>query len=235
MPVGITSTMVDLEMIRDLVRKAQVVAADDLARFHRWWYGLPFTVAMTTYQGVRTMKNPLDLWVVAEIIFAMKPTVIIETGTAWGGSALYYADCMARSGAPGQVISIDVDADTPVRHDDRIRYVRGLSSTDPQLVAGLRDMLEAVPDERVMVILDSDHSADHVRAELDAYAPLVTKDQFLIVEDTNVNHEVEWQGGPGPREALDAWLPMHPEFQRDPLAERYLLTMYPGGWLRKVA
>ena len=76
-----------------------------------------------------------------------------------------------------------------------------------------------------MVILDSDHSQAHVSAELSAYAPLVTPGCYLIVEDTCVNgHPLYPDHGPGPMEALDAFLPQHPEFEPDPAREKFMLT-----------
>ena len=85
-----------------------------------------------------------------------------------------------------------------------------------------------------MVVLDSDHSAAHVKAELDLYSPLVTSGCYLIVEDTNVNgHPVYPLHGPGPMEALDQFLPAHPEFEVDASREKYMLTFNPRGYLRR--
>jgi cephalosporin hydroxylase len=111
------------------------------------------------------------------------------------------------------------------------------SSVDPEIVAYAAERA-ARCDGPVLVLLDSDHHAAHVRAELDAYAPLVTVGSFLVVEDTNVNgRPVLPDFGPGPAEAVEAWLASPTEgpiFQRDALPERYLITMHPGGWLRRV-
>mgnify|MGYP000511692117 CR=1 FL=1 len=95
---------------------------------------------------------------------------------------------------------------------------------------------KAAQHERVMVVLDSDHSAAHVTRELEAYAGMVTPGCFLVVEDTHYNDRPvpqSWMGGPGPGPALDAWLPQHPEFKRDLPCERFMMTFYPGGWLRR--
>ncbi len=90
--------------------------------------------------------------------------------------------------------------------------------------------------DRVLVILDSDHSQAHVAAELEAYSGLVRKDGFLVVEDTNVNgHPTAPEFGPGPMEALDAFLAEHPEFMIDRGFERFLMTCNPRGFLVRVA
>ena len=85
-----------------------------------------------------------------------------------------------------------------------------------------------------MVVLDSDHSKDHVMAELDAYAPLVSQGCYLICEDTAINgHPIFEAYGPGPAEALMEWLPAHrDEWEVDPRREKFLMTFNPGGFLR---
>lgn len=204
-----------------------------LDAFHRIWYDAYFTHGMTYFEGVPLIKNPMDLWVYQELIFDLKPTLIIETGTAFGGSALFFARQLEKLGA-GSVVSVDISPAEQLPRHSRITFLPG-SSIDPAIVALVANRARA--HERVMVILDSDHGAEHVRAELEAYAPLVTVGQFLVVEDTNINGhpvDIDWKGGPGPHAAVDAFLPEHPEFERDVLAERYLLTMHPGGWLRRM-
>ena len=87
-----------------------------------------------------------------------------------------------------------------------------------------------------MVVLDSDHSKAHVRRELDRYREFVTVGSYLVVEDTNVNgHPVMPEHGPGPFEAVQEFLPEHPEFQIDHAREKFLLTYFPGGYLKRIA
>lgn len=213
----------------------QAEHAETIAAFHRAWYASRQTHGMTYFEGVPILKNPMDLWVYQDIIWHLRPTLIIETGTAFGGSALYFARQCDRVGC-GTVLSVDLQpADELPRHP-RVHFVRGLSSTDGQIVEAIAKVAETHP--RVMVVLDSDHSAAHVTAELDAYARFVTPGQFLVVEDTNINGrpvEIDWKGGDGPGPAVDRWLPEHPEFVQDKHAERYLLTCHPGGWLRRMS
>lgn len=203
--------------------------------FHRLYYGATGTWGMTHYRGIPVLKSPMDLWAVQDVLWALRPELVIETGTAHGGSALFYADCLARNGY-GHVVTIDLDAPPqPVTHP-RMTILTG-GSLDADVVADVQD-LAANCTGPVVVILDSDHSRDHVLAELDVYAPLVTVRSVLIVEDTNICGnpvDVQWKGGPGPGDAVAMFLAHHHEFVREPVLERSLLTFHPGGWLMRVA
>lgn len=200
--------------------------------FHRVFYASPHTHGMTYFEGVPILKNPLDLWVLQEIMWDLKPTFVLETGTAFGGSALYMAKTMDRIGGKGQVLSVDLSpADRLPRHP-RVAYLAGYSSVDPGIVGAVK--AAASIHERIMVVLDSDHSMEHVTRELETYASIVTPGQFLVVEDTNINGRpvpINWKGGPGPGPAVDEWLPKHDEFERAPMAERYMVTFHT--WLRR--
>jgi cephalosporin hydroxylase len=230
--IDLTADVYRTDQCRTDVVANQAAHADTIAAFHKLWYQAKHTWAYTFFEHVPLLKNPLDLWVYQEVIFDLKPTLIIETGTAYGGSALYFARQLDRLGQ-GSVISIDLDPAETLPQHKRITYVKG-SSVDQDIVEAVARCAQTHP--RVMVVLDSDHSAAHVFQELDAYAQLVTTGQFLVVEDTNITGHpvpVSWKGGPGPHEAVEEFLAIHPEFARDVLAERYLLTMHPGGWLRR--
>jgi cephalosporin hydroxylase len=112
----------------------------------------------------------------------------------------------------------------------RITYITG-SSIDPAVIAQVR---EAVGSRRAMVVLDSDHLADHVYKELIAYSPLVQVGDYLVVEDTNVNgHPTYPEFGPGPMEAVDKFLSENDEFAVDRRCERFLMTLYPSGYLKR--
>ena len=211
------------------IRREQRDHAATIGAFHRVFYNSRQTHGMTYYHGVPALKNPLDLWVYQEIIWDLKPTLIVETGTAYGGSALFFADALDAVGA-GTVLSIDLEPSGQLPPHPRITYVRG-SSTDPAIVTAVRRAAATHP--RVMVTLDSDHGWPHVTEELQAYADLVTPGHFLVVEDVNIDREaaIGWKGGGGPGVAVDYWLPDHPEFQPAAMAERYLLTMH--AWLMR--
>lgn len=184
----------------------------------------------TYWLGAQVAKNPLDLWVMQEIVTETRPDVIVETGTYRGGSALYFASLCELLGS-GRVISIDVEAERPdyPRHD-RITYLGGRSSTDPEVVDEVR---RSVAGERVMVVLDSDHSAGHVASELEAYAPLVAVGCYLIVEDTNVD-DVRKDLPPGPRKVIQEFVARNPGFEVDLEREKWVITFNPGGYLRRV-
>lgn len=192
----------------------------------------------TSWMGVPVRKLPMDLWLYQEIVADLRPDVIVECGTAFGGSALYLAHLCDLVGN-GVVVTIDIDewdvevpgyAGRPVH--DRITYVTG-SSVDPDVVAGVEERL--AEGATVMVILDSDHRRDHVLAELQAYAPMVSPGSFLVVEDTMLNgHPVHRDFGPGPMEAVDAFLAEDRRFAVEPLHEKFLVSFNPRGYLRRL-
>jgi cephalosporin hydroxylase len=197
--------------------------------FHRLYYDT--AVWKDTYWlGVPTQKCPLDLWMYQEILYEQRPDLIIETGTAHGGSALYMA-CVCDQLGRGEIVSVDVNPIEARPARDRITYLTG-SSTEPEVVAAVELLAEG--RERVMVILDSDHARDHVLEELRIYGRLVTPGSYLVVEDTNVNgHPVFPEHGPGPMEALEKFLAETDEFETDVTREKFFLTFNPRGFLRK--
>jgi cephalosporin hydroxylase len=199
--------------------------------FHRLYYDT--AVWKDTYWlGVRTQKCPLDLWVYQEILHETRPDLILETGTAHGGSALYLASVCDLLGR-GEIVTVDIHPVEGRPEHDRITYLTGSSTTD-QVV---REIERFVADrERVLVILDSDHSRDHVLDELRIYSRFVSPGSYLVVEDTNVNgHPVMPEHGPGPMEALEQFLDETDEFEIDPAREKFFLTFNPRGFLRKRA
>lgn len=199
--------------------------------FNRVYYAnADRTMFDTAWLGTTTVKYPLDLWIYQELIAEQRPQLIVETGTFRGGSALFLGSICELLGE-GRVVSVDIQDLAPPAHP-RVTYVHG-SSVDPATVAEVRRHAEGL--ERVLVILDSDHSRDHVLAELHAYCDLVPVGGSLVVEDTNVNgHPVLPEHGPGPYEAVDAFLAARPEFVRDERQERLMCTANPGGFLRRV-
>jgi cephalosporin hydroxylase len=202
-------------------------------QFARLYYArVETTVFGTRFLGIQTLKYPTDLWAYQEIISETLPDVIIETGTWHGGSALFFATVCDALGY-GRVITVDTDPGEPLPDHSRITYIRG-SSVEPALLSTIREQTAGA--QRVMVILDADHSYAHVLKELDAYADLVTVGSYLIVEDTNVNgHPVLSEHGPGPGEAVCEFLLRDPRYAVDGLRERLLITANPGGFLRRVS
>lgn len=195
--------------------------------------------AHVTWRGTEAWKYPTDLIAYAEIFFELRPILVIETGSYHGGSALFFADLidLFTPDGRGKVLSIDVDDRERPRHP-RVDWLAG-SSTDPDVIETVRHeagLAAHVDSERaVIVLLDSDHTRDHVAAEIAAYKDLVTVGSYLVVEDTNLGGNPVVPGwGPGPREAADHLLATESDrWERDRHRERFLLSANPGGWLRR--
>lgn len=200
--------------------------------FHQLYYQTPEKTWDNTYWlGVPAEKCPLDLWIYQEIIYETKPDLIVETGTRFGGSALFLASICDLVGK-GKVVTIDITDEHPQPSHKRITYLKGSSvSSDIINKVGL-----LVKDElSVMVILDSDHSAKHVLEELQLYSPFVTVGGYLILEDTNINgHPVAADFGPGPMEALDEFLSQGDDFLVDTEKEKFFMTFNPRGFLKRI-
>jgi cephalosporin hydroxylase len=220
---------------RPPVRTAPLSAAEAGATdaFHRAYYdaGLAHQGSMDlAWFGYRSMKSPMDMWAYQEIVAETKPDLVVECGTAFGGTSLYLASLLDLLGR-GEVMTIDIVARPGQPNHPRISRLIG-SSVDPAIVAEVR---RRAIGRRTMVILDSDHRAAHVTAELGAYRGLVSPGYYLVVEDTNINgHPVVPDHGPGPMEALEAFLPGAPEFEVDRDRERFMLTLNPRGYLRRL-
>jgi cephalosporin hydroxylase len=222
-------------VIREVARHARdtLVAARQrriVRPFHRLFYESGTrTWSNTRWLGVPAQKCPFDLWVYQELLHELRPAVIVECGTADGGSALFLASICDLLGK-GEIVSIDIrELERPAH--DRITYLTG-SSTAPEIVQAVRERLKG--HSPVLVLLDSNHERDHVLAELRLYGPLVTPGSYVVVEDSNVNgHPVLPEFGPGPGEAIDAFFAESNEFEIDESREKYFLTFNPRGYLRK--
>lgn len=187
-----------------------------------------------SWMGVPIQKNPFDLWMYQQLIFKLKPDLIIETGTLYGGSALYLAHLCELIGK-GSVVTIDVNPPlAQVRHGRLDSFT--VSSIDPMMITNIERLIQWRHARTVMVLLDSDHSEDHVSRELELYHPFVTPGSYLVVEDTNLNSHPVWpEYGPGPYEAVEKFQAQHPEFERDVECERFLMTFNKNGYLRRVS
>ena len=164
--------------------------------------------------------------------------MLIETGTHHGGSAMYFSEMMTLLGSPVRIVTIDINPKWQVDPQSfGIDSIVGFS-TDPRVH---RQVSEAVGRALlvrpgpVMVTLDSDHSEKNVTRELQLYSGFVTRNSYLVVEDTNVNgHPAADEHGPGPWEAVEKFLSGQTDFVRDRSCERHLLTFFPGGWLKRL-
>jgi cephalosporin hydroxylase len=218
--------------VRELVQKSRELV--DI--FHQLYYhGQPWQE--TTWRGVKLYKTPMDLWIYQEIVHELRPDLIIETGTLFGGSAYYFASLMDLMGH-GRVITIDIQPMPNRPRHPRITYLEG-SSTDPALCDRVR--AEARDAGTVMVVLDSNHGTAHVLAEMRIYADLVSRGSYLIVEDSNINghpvlpHYADHPGDPegGPMEAITAFMAERDDFAVDTARHKFMLSFNPNGYLRR--
>lgn len=189
-----------------------------------------------TYLGHKIMQCPFDLQVYQELIHRVRPEFILQTGVAWGGSILFFANLLDLIGAgPGcLVVGVDIilkDEARTLTHP-RIRLVEG-SSTAPETMKSVERLVSQ--GRHGLVSLDSDHSEQHVAEEIRLYREYVGIGSYLVVEDTNVNgHPVFPEHGPGPFEAVEAFLHEDRRFVRDDdVWKDNLFSFHQHGWLRR--
>ncbi len=213
------------------------------------------------WQGRPIIQYPQDIVAMQELIWSIRPDLIIETGIAHGGSLIFSASMLAlldmcdsiesqHDLQPGisnrKVLGIDIDIRDHNRvaiesHPmaSRIQMIEG-SSIDPDVVRKVREI--AADYSRVLVCLDSNHTHDHVLAELEIYAPLATQGSYCVVFDTIVENlpkemiaDRPWGPGNSPRSAVWEYLKSHPEFEIDSsLHQKLLITVAPDGFLKRV-
>lgn len=185
----------------------------------------------TTWLGEPIWQPVLDLWTIQETISEIRPALLIEIGTHRGGSARFYANLMDLLGE-GEVVTIDIVKQHELAHP-RVEFILG-DSIDPAIVERVKGRADEVTGP-VMVILDGDHSRDHVAAELELYAPLVTPGSVLLSQDGAIDELWMFKDTrPGPLPANRDFLARHPEFEYDgERNERFLATHHPLGWMRR--
>jgi cephalosporin hydroxylase len=198
-----------------------------------------------TWLGRPIIQLPQDTIALQEIIWNVKPDLIIETGIAHGGSIIFSASMLELLGGDGRVLGIDIDIRQHNRIEiekhpmfKRITMFEG-SSIDPEI--GKRVYEFAKPYKTIMVCLDSNHTHAHVLEELKLYAPLVTKGSYCVVFDTGIEDlpagsfpDRPWDKGNNPKTAVWEFLKTHPEFEIDKFIEnKLLITAAPDGYLRR--
>ena len=201
-------------------------------QFHKcFYYSRPKIWNNTYWLGVAVGKCPFDLWIYQETINDLRPDVIIESGTGLGGSTLFFASCCDLVDN-GKVISIDIGDQSKKPRHKRITYLHG-SSLSEEIISSIQQSLS--DKDKVLVVLDSDHSMQHVLKELNIYSRFVTLDSYIIVEDTNIGgHPVKTGHYPGPTEAVKKFIKTNPGFTIDKSKEKFLLTFNPNGYLKKL-
>lgn len=200
-----------------------------------------------TWLGRPIIQLPQDMVAVQELVWQVKPDLIIETGVAHGGSLIYSASLLELLGGSGRVIGIDVDIRAHNRAEienhplaRRIQLIQG-SSVDRDTIRQVRETARGA--ERVLVLLDSNHTHEHVLQELRGYSPLVTKGSYLVVFDTLIEDmpgdlikDRPWGKGNNPKTAVWEFLKKNRRFVVDKDIEaKLLLTVAPDGYLRCIA
>ena len=187
----------------------------------------------SNWLGKPIWQNTFDLWIAQETIYEVKPSLIIECGTNRGGSAYFYAQLFDLMDTDGKVVSVDIEKLHDLSHP-RVTYLVG-SSASEEIASQIRKMAEEA-NGPVLVILDSDHSEEHVAKELELYAPLTTVGSYCLVQDGIIDELFMFRKGrPGPLPALEKYLSHHSEFEIDhERCERFLITHHPKGWLKRI-
>ncbi len=205
-------------------------------KFQQTYYNSFVWLNSTTWLGVPSEQTPTDNWSMQEIIAEIRPDYIIEAGTANGGTTLFYATVLSFVNPDGKVITVDVEPHVEKASrlpiwKQRVELIVG-SSVDPKVTDHIA---QEVAGKKVLVTLDSLHTHDHVLREIEIYSKLVTPGSYLVVQDTNINgHPVNPGWGPGPMEAVEDFMKTHDNFVADRGREKFLLTYYPKGWLKRV-
>ncbi len=196
--------------------------------------------------GMPIIQYPQDIIALQEIIWKVKPDLIIETGIARGGSLIFSASMLELIGGAGKVVGIDIDIREQNHREiekhplmKRIVMIEG-SSIDEAVVRRVRAF--ATGKHRVLVYLDSNHSHAHVLQELAWYSPLVTKGSYLVVFDTIAEYlphglivDRPWGKGNSPATAVREFLKTHKNFAVDAdMDAKLAITVAPGGWLKRI-
>jgi cephalosporin hydroxylase len=205
-----------------------------------------------SWLGRPIIQYPQDVIAMQELIWSIQPDLIIETGIAHGGSLIFSASMLELNAACGgpkeaEVLGIDIDIRSHNRKAieahpmfKRISMIEG-SSISAEIVEQVR--LKASRKKRVLVCLDSNHTHEHVAAELQAYAPLTSVGSYCVVFDTMIEDmpaelfaDRAWGPGNNPKTAVWEYLKTHPEFEIDKHIDyKLLISVAPDGYLKRVA
>ena len=207
--------------------------------YHFEWLGRPI------------IQYPQDIVAMQELIWQVQPDLIIETGIAHGGSLIFYASMLELNAICGgcqdaEVLGIDIDIRAHNRQAieahpmfKRISMIQG-SSTASEVIEQVKE--KAARKQKILVCLDSNHTHDHVLAELEAYAPLVSVGSYCVVFDTVIEDlpddmfpDRPWGKGNNPKTAVWEYLKTHPEFEIDKsIQHKLLITVAPDGYLKRI-
>jgi cephalosporin hydroxylase len=213
------------------------------------------------WMGRPIIQLPNDILLMQELIWQIKPDLIVETGIAHGGSLIFSASMLSLldyydaieqgimldpKSPRRRVLGLDIDIREHNRAaiekhpmSNRIDMIQG-SSIDSEIIAQVHEAASSY--KHVLVCLDSNHTHEHVLAELEAYAPLVTKDSYCVVFDTVIEDmpagmfpNRPWEPGDNPKTAVWEYLKSHPEFEIDKqIDHKLLISVAPNGYLKRV-
>ncbi|MCH2211631.1 MAG: cephalosporin hydroxylase family protein [Fuerstiella sp.] len=228
-----------LEHLRELSADFITTSAAERYSYNFSWLGRP------------VIQYPQDIVAMQELIWSVQPELIIETGIAHGGSLILSASMLELNAACGgpqdsEVLGIDIDIRKHNRQAieahpmyKRIRMLEG-SSIAPQIIDEVQTAAHS--RERILVLLDSNHTHEHVLAELNAYAPLVSVGSYCVVFDTVIEDmpadafpDRPWGVGNNPKTAVQEFVELHPHFEIDQnMEDKLMITVAPSGYLRRV-
>ena len=210
--------------------------SDPRVEYHKWYYD-SLVWEKVNFLGVPCYKSVSDMWNYQEILCELKPSLIVEFGTLFGGSALFFSMIGRSINADLKVLSVDIsheNLEERARSDQAISFLN-VSSIDPVVVKTITEMRSQVPG-KVFFILDSDHRKAHVLAELESIRSVLEPGDYVVVEDGNVNgHPVMPGWGEGPKEAVTAYFEQYPEdyVMDTEREEKFGFTFAPSGFLIK--
>ncbi|MEI8345053.1 MAG: CmcI family methyltransferase [Candidatus Omnitrophota bacterium] len=204
--------------------------------YHGWYYNNSVWET-TSFLGVPANKSVSDMWNYQEIISELQPSIVIEFGTLYGGSALFFSTIARLVNPSAVVLSVDIDHRSTydrVKQDPHIELLTCFS-TDPKVVARIIELRGQHPGP-VFAILDSDHHKSNVLNEMELLRPLLKRGDYLVVEDGNVNgHPVLKEFGEGPYEAILEYFKRYPEdYEKDTAREeKFGFTFAVSGFLKR--
>lgn len=220
--------------------------------FHKLYYGNGSQTwsGNTSWLGHKILKCPLDLWIYQEIVYKIKPDIIIECGNGDAGCTLFLANILdaiygdssngkGTVGTVGTVIAIDTENTNHkeiLPEHKRIKYIAGMSTSDDTIIQ-VRQIIKFPIKSPMLIILDSDHHKENVLKELEIYSKFAVKDSYMVVEDTNLSGHPNFTDFLGPWEAVEEFLSNsdnNKKFIVDSGMEKFYMTFNPRGYLKRI-
>ena len=239
-------TLKDMEKIGTFVLRKKKKNIKELTKNGLAWTRTAWENKMdyeVNWLGVPIIQNPYDMVLMQELIFSLRPTVIVETGIAHGGSLIYYSSLLELLGK-GRVVGVDVEIRSHNRKliekhpmAKRITMIEG-SSVDPLVMKKVKAKIKK--NDRVLVVLDSDHRRPHVLKELELYSKLVNKNSYVVVFDTFMPYLVGLEGAGADHKnnsAMDAvrdFMKGNKTFAIDNTMNKYFVSSCPDGFLKRL-